>query len=353
MRRTALATWYGSAVRSGGIALAVAALGLAGCRSSWRQDGSFQPRLEAPSFGAKTTSIADGTAPTVTRVMPGDTLVGTLRSGQCQCFHFEGVAYTLLDLDLSVACGPGDVPALTLTDPTGAPVDLGAMGAGGMSRKGHVLRKTGTYTGRLCRRAGGDDLVYRFAYDMRLPGEDDQRFFLTPTSEEQVTFLATRGANCTVKIQPDHACNVVPKVLMVKGPNGLRALSAEHQIAQNCPPKVLLSRGSARTLKFIAAEPGRYTVYLAAEDGTEGDATTHVAVFPARSPERRLFHDGQDCGGAACPPPLAGSPMPLPPAPPPPRAPSACPAPLPPPPPPPADCPDCRPPMATAAAASR
>lgn len=119
---------------------------------------------------------------------------------------------------------------------------------------------------------------------------------------------------------------------------------------------MLLDRGATRKLTFIAPQPGRYTVHLAAEDGTEGDATAHVAVFPPRSPDRKLFHDGRDCSGDACPPPLAMAPAPAPMAPSAPSAPDApvLGAPMPPPPPAPAeDCPDCKPPMAAAASYRR
>jgi len=337
---------------------AVAALGLGGCRSSWKRDGSFEPRVEAPQFGTPCTSVVAGTAPEVSQVMPGDTLIGNLRPGQCQCFHFEGVAYTLLDLDLGVDCGDGTPPTLTITDPEGRPLDAPVkVSKGGLSAQGVILRKTGTYTGKLCREACGAEQMYRFSYAMRLAGQADQRFFLTPESDEKVSFIATRGANCVVQIKPDHACNVTPKVVMVKGPDGLRALAVENQLAGACPPRVLLDRGATRKLTFIAPQPGRYTVHLAAEDGTEGDATAHVAVFPARSPDRKLFHDGRDCSGDSCPPPLAMAPAPAPMAPPPAPMPSEAPvlgAPMPPPPPAPAeDCPDCKPPMAAAASYRR
>jgi len=333
--------------KSAMLVAAVVALGLAGCRSSWKRDGSFQPMVEAPRIGAPCTSVAAGTAPAVSRVMPGDTLIGNLRPGQCQCFHFEGVAYTLLDLDLEVACGDGAPPTLAITDPDGRPLDAPVKASkGGLSAAGIVLRKTGTYSGKLCREACGEEQMYRFSYAMRLAGQDDRRMFLTPESDEKVSFVATRGANCVLRIRPEHACSVTPKVVMVKGPDGLRALAIENQLQGACPPRVLLDRGATRTLTFIAPQPGRYTVHLAAEEGTEGDATAHVAVFPPRSPERKLFHDGRDCSGDACPPPLAQAPA----------APSPAPyvfapsgSPMPPPPPPAEDCPDCRPPMAAAA----
>ncbi len=262
---------------------AVVALGLAGCRSSWKRDGSFEPMVEAPRIGAPCTSVAAGTAPAVSRVMPGDTLIGNLRPGQCQCFHFEGVAYTLLDLDLEVACGDGAPPTLTITDPDGRPLDAPVtVSKGGLSAAGVILRKTGTYSGKLCREACGEEQMYRFSYAMRLAGQEDRRMFLTPESDEKVSFVATRGANCVLRIRPDHACSVTPKVVMVKGPDGLRALAIENQLQGACPPRVLLDRGATRTLTFIAPQPGRYTVHLAAEEGTEGDATTHVAVFPPR-----------------------------------------------------------------------
>lgn len=303
---------------------AVVALGAAGCAS---RRGGCAPAL--PQFGQPCTSVAAGTAPTVSRVAPGDVLIGNLRPGQCQCFYFEGVAYTLLDLDLAVDCVDGTPPTLAISDPDGRPLDASVSASKtGLSARGIVLRKTGTYTGKVCREACGAEQLYRFSYATRLAGQDDQRFFLTPESDEKVSFIATRGANCVVRIRPEHACNVTPKVVMVKGPDGLRALAIENQLQGACPPRVLLDRGATRTLTFIAPQPGRYTVHLAAEEGTEGDATAHVAVFPPRSPNRKLFHDGRDCAGGSCAPPLALEPTP--------------------PPPPADDCPDCKPPVASA-----
>ena len=286
------------------LAASLVLLCTAGCRSSWKRDGSFEPRLEAPAIGRACTSVECGTAPTVGRVMPGDTLVGELKPEQgCQCFFFEGVEYTLLDFDFT-AEGCGEAPSLSVEDPEGVPVELEATTKGGSTTaRGLVLRKTGTYKGTICKAAGESEVLYRFAYTLRLAGQDDQRFFLTPASKEAVSFVATRGANCMLTLRPEHACGCVPMVVTVKGPDGTRALAVENQIEGAPPARVTLERDNVRTLRFFAAKPGRYTVTVASEDGTEGDCLAHVNVVPAVSPGRRLFHDNHDCPeGGGCPP---------------------------------------------------
>jgi hypothetical protein len=270
----------------------------AGCRAN----PGWQARAEASRIGSPNTCEGCGTAPTVGRVMPGDALIGDLH-GSCQCFYFEGVEYTLFDVGMVVDCGAGAMPTLTITDPEGKPVDLDACVSGTqLSAKGVVLRKTGTYKGSICKAPCAEDQHYKLSYDLRLAGLDDRKMFLTPCAQEKISFIATRGANCVVHVLPDHACGCVPKVVMVKGPDGMRALACENQIEGAQTPRVTLVRETGRTLRFSASKPGRYTVILASEEGTEGDAVAHVDVFPARSPGRNLFHDGRACDGT-CPTP--------------------------------------------------
>ena len=260
--------------------------------------------------GCKTTRQAVDSArgceptaptPTVSRVLPGDTLHGRLACGTgCQCFYFEGLEYAFLDYKLSTEAACQAMPTLSIEDPEGKPIDVG----NGRSAKGIVMRKSGTYKGLVCG-AGGGEVVYAFEHDIRTSEPPERIVALTPESKEKLSFVAPRGANCVVTIQPLHACNCVPKVLAVYGPNGSRALDAEKQLEGAAAPSVVDGRGNMETLHFNAAQPGRYTVVLASECGTEGDARLVAQVFPPKSCKRDLFHDNHPCPptpGACAPP---------------------------------------------------
>lgn len=278
--------------------ITVAATGLlvvtAGCKSAGRGGSAESGACAAPTPSA--CAAPTETVPTVSRVLPGDTLHGRIACGTgCQCFYFDGLEYAFLDYKLSTESGCQSPVTLAITDPDGRPVDIG----NGTSGKSIVLHKSGTYKGLVCGGGGGES-VYAFTHDIRTVEPPERIIALTPESKEKVSFVAPRGANVVVTMQPLHACGVTPKVLAVYGPNGSRALDVEKQIQGAPLPAVVDSRWNTERLHFNAAQPGRYTVIVASEPGTEGDARTHVQVFPPRASNRDLFHDNHPCpdGGA-------------------------------------------------------
>jgi hypothetical protein len=292
--------------------LGVAALVLSlttGCRS----------RGPAADCGPCATTAPN---PVVNRVLAGETLTGTLPCEQgCQCFYFEGVAYTLLDYDFSASGCDG--VTLKIEDPKGRPVDIG----NGRGCSGIVLRETGTYKGTVCKNPGTTPACYEFKYDQRLAVPEEKQVFLDCSNRETVAFTAPRGANCVVTIRPLHDCNVIPKIITVKDPDGGRALAKEAVLPGAPAPVVDLGRSNTRILRFNAPKAGKYQVTYGAEAGTSGDVVTVVQVFPPVGPSRLLQHDQQSCGGGSCPAPTPG--------------PIAMPAPA-------DDCPSCRPPVAQA-----
>ena len=271
--------------------VAAGMLSVAGCKTAGR--GGESACAPAPS------ACAPDATPTVSRVLPGDTLHGRLACGTgCQCFYFEGLEYAFLDYTMSVESSCQSPPTLSITGPDGRPLDIGT----GRSCDGIVMRKSGTYKGVVCGQGGGE-VVYSFKHDIRTSEPPERILALTPESKEKVSFVAPRGANCVVTIQPLHACNCVPKVLAVWGPNGSRALDAEKQLCGASAPAIVDSRGNMERLHFNASQPGRYTVILASESGTEGDARTAVQVFPPKASNRDLFHDNHPCPEACAPAP--------------------------------------------------
>src|SRR5262245_26674269 len=150
------------------LASALVAVGCAG-GPGWRT------RMETSSTCPPSQCEGCGTAPTVTRVMPGDALIGDLRDG-CQCFYFEGVEYTLFDIEMVADCCSAPMPSLAITDPEGSPVDLGPCVKGNhVGSKGVVLRKTGLYKGTLCKTGCSEDQHYKLSYELRLAGQDDKK----------------------------------------------------------------------------------------------------------------------------------------------------------------------------------
>ena len=268
------------------------AIAVAGCKTGGRaSESACAPAPETP---------------TVSRVLPGDTLHGRIACGTgCQCFYFEGLEYAFLDYTLETEESCQTMPTLTIEDPEGRPVDIG----NGRSAKGVVLHKSGTYKGLVCG-AGDGEVVYAFQHDIRTSEAPERIIALTPESKEKVSFVAPRGANCLVTIQPLHACNCVPKVLAVYGPNGSRALDAEKQLEGAPAPAVIDGRGNTERLRFNASQPGRYTVVLASECGTEGDARVAAQVFAPKASNRDLYHDNHPCPctpGAPAPKQLASA----------------------------------------------
>ena len=263
------------------IVAAVAMLVVAGCKTAQRvRDTACGCPAETPTT-------------TVSRVLPGDTLHGRIACGTgCQCFYFDGLEYAFLDYSLTAEPGCAARPTLSIEDPDGKPIDIG----NGSGAKGIVLRKSGTYKGLVCG-AGGGESIYAFEYDIRTSEPPERIVALCPESREKLSFVAPRGANCVVTLQPLHACNLVPKVLAVWGPNGSRALDAEKQLEGAPAPAVFDGRGNMERLRFNAAQPGRYTVVFASEPGTEGDARVAAQVFPPKAANRDLFHDNHPCPG--------------------------------------------------------
>jgi len=265
------------------VVAAAFSLAAAGCKTTGRGCGGE-------------TACAPAAGPTVSRVLPGDTLHGRVPCGGCQCFYFEGLEYAFLDYSLETESGCRGGATVSITDPAGNPIDVG----NGRSAKGIVMRKSGTYRGVVCA-SGGSEVAYAFQHDVRTSEPPERVMALTPESKEKLSFVAPRGANCVVTIAPLHACNCVPKVLAVWGPGGMRALDAEKQLCGASAPMIHDGRGNVEKLSFNASTPGRYTVELASEPGTEGDARAVVQVFAPKASNRDLFHDNHPCEGCPAP----------------------------------------------------
>lgn len=273
------------------LGVAVVAMAAGGCRATSRGGG-------APA--ADGSACAAPEMPTVTRVLAGDTLHGRLACDQgCQCFYFEGVAYTAFDwaFDADKSCAV----ELSITDPDGQPVPLPNARKG----TGFILRKTGLYRGTVCKPAGAETL-YAFKYDVRALPPEGEKLWLAPETRKEITVHVPRGSNVLVTMQPTHDCNVVPMVYKVKGPDGKSALGPD-VLDGACPPTVLDGRSNARRLRFNAAQPGRYVITVASEPGTEGDATVSTQVFPPKQAARELYHDNAPCPDACGPTQVADS----------------------------------------------
>ena len=276
------------------VGVAVLAVAAGGCRSGARGNGGAC--APEPTPAACTTPDM----PTVTRVLVGDTLHGRLACDQgCQCFYFEGVAYTAFDWSFSAdgACAVD----LAITDPDGQPVPLPNARKG----KGYILRKTGLYRGTVCKAAGSESM-YAFSYDLRALPPEAEKVWLTPETRKELTVHVPRGSNVLVTIQPTHDCNVVPMVYKVKGPDGKSALGPE-VLDGACPALVLDGRSNARRLRFNAAQPGRYVVTISSEPGTEGEAEISTQVFQPKPANRDLYHDNAPCPESCGPTQVADS----------------------------------------------
>ena len=128
-----------------------------------------------------------------------------------------------------------------------------------------------------------------------------------------MSFTAPYGSHVLVKVAPQSKCGVVPTVVSVKDPDGGRALDVAN--VPNCPPPPKIGRADdgSMLLDFYATKPGRYTVLLAAETGTEGTARTSVNVIPPPEHRRALYHGGWPCPeGPPCKPGAPSIPMPVP-----------------------------------------
>jgi len=278
------------------VGVAMVAMAVGGCRSTSRGGGE----ASAPGACAPPPTCAAPDMPTVTRVLAGDTLHGRLACDQgCQCFYFEGVAYTAFDW--SFDAGKDCAVELAITDPDGQPLPLPNARKG----TGYILRKTGLYRGNVCKSAGAETM-YAFKYDVRALPPEEEKLWLTPETRKEIVVHVPRGSNVLLTMQPTHGCNVVPMVYKVKGPDGKSALGPE-VLDGACPPMVFDGRSNARRLRFNAPQPGRYVITIAAESCTEGDAVVAAQVFAPKPSCRELYHDNAPCPEACGPTQVADS----------------------------------------------
>jgi len=288
-------------VSSVGVAIVVL-LAVGGCKS---RQGSA---CEAPPVAqaAPCAPVAAPDRPVTNRVNPGDTLHGHLNPDQlCQCFYFEGVEYSLLDMELHTDVGNQAAPSLKIDDPEGKPLELqpqlGPEGSSCQRATGVVLHKTGTYRATVCRTGCDPEHFYSWKYALRLVPPPEQDLHLTPCTTKAISFIAARGTEVTVTLAPTSRNGVLPRVMGVKGPDGGRALAPEAQLEGAKVPTISEERENARMLRFNAARPGRYTVLVSADPNTQGDATATVCLKPAKACPRQLYHDGSPCPDGSCP----------------------------------------------------
>ncbi len=258
--------------------------------------------------------------PVVSRVLPEDVLRGHLNAGQgCAAFTFDGVEYTVMDVDLSTDTANAAAPRLTITDPDGRPLDLSpALGPDGSScqrAQGIVLRKTGVYRGLVCKAPSDPDQFWTFKYALRMTPPDDERMHLVSCDTKTVAFTAAKGSRVIVTVTPEGRSGLVPRFTAVTDPKGQRALDEAKRLPGAPAPLVKDGRDGERVLDFNAHEGGRYTVAICAEPGTDGVAVTSVQVFPPKPFWRTLYHDNHPAtdayfvptpcpgGGNACPAP--------------------------------------------------
>ena len=274
-----------------------------GCRS---RQGSA---CEAPPVAQATPPCGcapepERNLPVANRVNSGDTLHGHLNPDQgCQCFYFEGVEYSLLDIDFHNDVNNEAAPQLKLDDPEGKPVELqpqfGPEGSSCQRGTGIVLRKTGTYRATVCKTPCQPESFYSWKHTLRLVPPPEQDLHLTPCTTKAISFVASQGTDVTVTLAPTCKNGVTPRVMGVKGPDGGRALNDQTEGTRI--PTISEDRDNTRTLRFEASKSGRYTVLVSADPDTQGDATANVCLKPAKSCPRKLYHDGSPCPDGTCP----------------------------------------------------
>lgn len=282
--------------------VAVAAALLCGCRSGGRTasgGGGGGGNLVQRVFGGG-QPCAPEERDVVTRVGSGDVIRGHLYPDQgCQCFFFEGVESTLLDFELATDVGNQAAPNVEISAPDGKVLTirpaLGPEGSACQRAKGIVLPRTGTYRVSICKAPCEPEHYWRFEHSVRCAPPADMSMHLTACAPQPVSFTAPYGSRVTVRVAPESKCGVVPTVVSVKDPDGARALDVAS--VPNGPPAAKIGRSDDGTmvLDFYAVKPGRYTVLLASEAGTEGSARTTVAVMPPREHKRTLYHGGWPC----------------------------------------------------------
>ena len=276
-----------------------------GCRSRGGGACEAKPEACAPPPCAKPAAPC---APqkVVTRVLPGDVLHGRLTCADgCQCLYFEGVEYSILNLQVRADEGCATAPRLTLEDPDGRAIDLSQdmCGKGPVgSARNLILKRSGTYKATVCKAKGDPELYYAFSHELRLANPEDKTVFLEAGKTETISFIAAKGSRCMVEVTPAHACNVTPKFLSVKDPTGGRALAPEAKLDGAPEAWIVTSRGGTKRVDFNAPRSGRYTVVLTADGCTSGKAVAHVAVHPP-GPNRALYHDDHPCTERSATPP--------------------------------------------------
>jgi hypothetical protein len=246
-------------------------------------------------------------------MLPGDFLRGHLYPDQgCQCLFFDGVEYSLLDVELKSDTKDAAAPKLSITDPDGVPLDLttsfGPDASACQKARGIVLRKTGTYRATVCKTACDPEMFYTFRFDLRMVPPDDERVHLTSCTTKTATFVASRGSRIRMTVAPEGRCGVVPKFLSVTDPHGGRALAPERMLPGAPAPILKEGRSGEQILDFNAAIPGRYTVTYTAEKDTEGTALTTIQVFPPKPSFRRLYHGNTPCDVPTAAPTAAAQP---------------------------------------------
>jgi hypothetical protein len=239
-------------------------------------------------------------------VLPGDVLHGRLTCDDgCQCFYFEGVEYSILNLTVRADEGCATAPRLTLEDPDGRMLDLSKemCGKGPVeSAQGMILRRSGTYKATVCKAKGEAELYYAFTHELRLANPEDKTVFLEAGKTETISFVAAKGSRCMVEVTPEHARTVTPKFLSVKDPTGGRALAPEAKLDGAPEPWIVTSYGGKKRVDFNAPRSGRYTVLMTADGCSSGKAVAHVAVHPP-GPNRVLFHGDAPCPERSATPP--------------------------------------------------
>jgi hypothetical protein len=244
--------------------------------------------------------------PVVARVQPGDTLHGHLVQNQsCQCFYFDAVEYSLLDVEMTTDVGNVAAPHLEIYAPDGQKVPLGAdygpEGSSCLRGSGIVLPKTGTYRGTVCKTACEPEHYWAFKYHLRVLSPDEQKAHLTACTSKSWSFVAPAAAHCVISVRPDANSKVRPKVKAIKDPDGGAATAAA---AAPCGRVPTLARGcdDSVTVDFAAPKSGRYTLEVTAEPGCEGDAVVLISVMPCAVRCQDLYHDGHGCPEAMATP---------------------------------------------------
>ena len=279
----------------------LAVLSLAGCKSGGaRCDTGATACAPPPVCAAPPPSAPCAPRSETAIVLPGDTLHGHLRGDQgCECFSFDGVEYTLLDFKLASDQGGQPAPRIEIVGPDGKALALADClqpeGSSVFSAEGIVLPKTGKYGVTVCKSKCDPAAYYTFAYDVRAVAPAEQAMHLTPCSKEKVSFTVPRGSRCMVTVRPKGRCGAEPKFVSVTDPMGGRALNPAAVLEGAPLPEVKHDSMGAATLDFNASQPGRYTVTLASEAGTEGDVTTIVQLFTPRPLDRSLYHSNASC----------------------------------------------------------